>query len=54
MKIQKTILVMDWLDAYAGSEQVVKYLHQKYKFDKVYALTNVMPPENIKKIFRNE
>jgi glycosyltransferase involved in cell wall biosynthesis len=54
MKIQKTILVMDWLDAYAGSEQVVKYLHQKYKFDKVYALTNVMSPENIKKIFGNE
>ena len=51
MKFSKIILVMDWLDAYAGSEQVVKYLHQKYKFDKVYALTNIMPQENIEKIF---
>lgn len=51
MKLDKTILVMDWLDAYAGSEQVVKYLHQVYKFDKLYLLTNIMPPKNIKKIF---
>ena len=51
MKKKKTILVMDWLDAYAGSEQVVRYLHQIYEFDKVYTLINVMPPENIKKIF---
>lgn len=51
MKKEKTILVMDWLDAYAGSEQVVKYLHQLYKFDKVYTLTNIMPSEHIYKIF---
>ena len=51
MKLDKTILVMDWLDAYAGSEQVVKYLHQVYKFDKLYVLTNIMPSEKIKKIF---
>jgi len=48
---EKTILVMDWLDTYAGSELVVKYLNQVYNFDKVYTLTNVMPSENIKKIF---
>lgn len=54
MKIKKTILVMDWLDAYAGSEQVAKYLHQQFNFDKVYALTNVMPEENLKKIFGDE
>ena len=47
---EKTILVMDWLDTYAGSELVVKYLNQVYNFDKVYTLTNVMPSENIKKI----
>ena len=51
MKLDKTILVMDWLDAYAGSEQVVKYLHQVYKFDKLYVLTNIMPSEKIKKNF---
>lgn len=50
-KIKTHILVMDWLDAYAGSEQVAKYLHQQFNFDKVYALTNVMPKENLKKIF---
>ncbi|QXP63427.1 MULTISPECIES: glycosyltransferase [unclassified Polaribacter] len=54
MKIEKKILVMDWLDAYAGSEQVVKYLHQKYNFDKVYVLINIMPKENLKKIFGNK
>ena len=51
MKLDKTILVMDWLDAFAGSELVVKYLHQLYNFEKVYVLTNVMPVENLKKIF---
>ena len=45
---------MDWLDAYAGSEQVVKYLHQMYKFDKVYTLINIMPKNNIQKIFGEE
>lgn len=53
MEVKKRILVMDWLDAYAGSEQVVKYLHQKYTFDKVYVLINIMPEENIRKIFGN-
>jgi glycosyltransferase involved in cell wall biosynthesis len=51
MKLDKTILVIDWLDAFAGSELVVKYLHQLYNFEKVYVLTNVMPVENLKKIF---
>lgn len=51
MKLDKTILVMDWLDAFAGSELVVKYLHQLYNFEKVYVLTNRMPEENLKKIF---
>jgi glycosyltransferase involved in cell wall biosynthesis len=51
MKLNKTILVMDWLDVVAGSELVVKYLHQLYKFEKVYVLTNIMPEENLKKIF---
>ena len=50
-KKQPVILVMDWLDAYAGSEQVVKYLHEVYQFDKVYALTHIMPVKNLKRIF---
>lgn len=53
MNNRKVILVMDWLDAYAGSEQVVRYLHQFYKFDKVYTLTNQMPKINIQRIFGN-
>mgnify|MGYP005988837935 CR=1 FL=1 len=51
MKKRKVILVMDWLDAYAGSEQIVKYLHQVYSFDKVYTLINIMPKENFERIF---
>lgn len=50
-KKQPVILVMDWLDAYAGSEQVVKYLHEVYQFDKVYALTHIMPAKNLARIF---
>ena len=42
---------MDWLDDYAGSEQIAKYLHQVYKFDKVYTLVNVMKREHLKRIF---
>lgn len=51
MKYQKKILVMDWLDDYAGSEQIAKYLHQVYNFDKVYTLVNVMATEHLKRIF---
>lgn len=42
---------MDWLDAFAGSEQLVIYLHQVYNFDKLYTLINVMPEENLKRMF---
>ncbi len=49
----RAILVMDWLDTYAGSEQVVRYLHQIYNFEKVYTLINIMSKENIEKIFGN-
>ena len=51
MKYQKKILVMDWLDDYAGSEQIAKYLHQVYNFDKVYTLVNVMASDHLKRIF---
>jgi glycosyltransferase involved in cell wall biosynthesis len=51
MKKRKIILVMDWLDDYAGSEQVVKYLHEEYCFDKVYTLINIMPRDNFERIF---
>lgn len=44
---------MDWLDDYAGSEQVVKYLHEEYHFNKVYALINIMPKKNFERIFGN-
>ena len=51
MKKRKTVLVMDWLDDYAGSEQVVKYLHEEFTFDKVYTLINIMPKKNFERIF---
>lgn len=52
MKKRKTILVMDWLDAYAGSEQVAKYLHEVYRFDKIYTLINIMPQKHFDRIFK--
>lgn len=42
---------MDWLDDYAGSEQVVRYLHQVYGFEKVYTLVDVMSQAHKEKIF---
>jgi glycosyltransferase involved in cell wall biosynthesis len=51
MKKRKAILVMDWLDDYAGSEQVVKYLHEEYNFEKLYTLINIMPTDNFERIF---
>ena len=54
MKKKKAILVIDWLDAYGGSEKVAKYLHQIYDFKKVYTLVNVMSEDNLKKIFPNQ
>jgi glycosyltransferase involved in cell wall biosynthesis len=51
MKKKTAILVMDWLDDYAGSEQVVKYLHEEYNFDKVYTLIHIMPKNNFERIF---
>ena len=50
-KKQPIILVIDWLDTYGGAEQVARYLHQVYTFDKVYTLTNTMPKKNIERIF---
>ena len=54
MKKKKTILVIDWLDVYGGAERVAKYLHQEFKFDKVYTLVNVMSKENLNKIFEEK
>lgn len=47
-------MVIDWLDVYGGSEKVAKYLHQEFKFDKVYALVNIMSKENLIRIFNKE
>ncbi|PQJ77192.1 glycosyltransferase [Polaribacter glomeratus] len=54
MKNRKTILVIDWLDVYGGAEKVAKYLHEEFKFDKVYTLVNIMSEDNLKRIFGNE
>jgi glycosyltransferase involved in cell wall biosynthesis len=54
MKKDKTILVIDWLDVYGGAEKVAKYLHEEFKFDKVYTLVNIMTPENLLNVFGEE
>lgn len=51
MSKNNVILVMDWLDEYAGSEQIAKYLNEQYTFSKVYCLINIMPESSLKKIF---
>lgn len=50
----KRILVVDWLDKYGGAERVISKIYQTFRFDKVYALVNVMAKEDIRKTFLNQ
>ena len=54
MNKRKVILVMDWLDVFAGSEQIARYLHEIYDFDKVYTLVNIMPAKSLERIFSSK
>ena len=47
----KKILVVDWLDKYAGSERVINSLHKIFKFDECYTLVNIMCKEDLDKTF---
>lgn len=46
----KKIIVIDWLDKYSGSERVITYLDQIFKFDKMYTLINQMSEEDLNKL----
>jgi len=50
----KKVLVVDWLDKYAGSERVIKSLDNIFKFDKYYSLVNIMSKEDTKKTFNGK
>lgn len=47
----KSLLVVDWLDKYAGSERVISSLHEQFKFQECYTLVNIMDPKDLKKTF---
>lgn len=47
----KKILVVDWLDKYAGSERVINSLHKVLKFDECYTLVNIMSKQDLNKTF---
>ncbi|MDN3708551.1 glycosyltransferase [Myroides ceti] len=46
----KKVLVVDWLDKYGGAERVITALQKAANFDHLYALVNVMQPDDLKKI----
>ncbi len=46
-------LVVDWLDKYGGAERVISSLQNIFEFEDCYTLTNVMKPNDLKKIFPN-
>lgn len=50
----KKILVVDWLDKYAGSERVINSLHKIFKFDECYTLVNIMCKEDLYKTFNGD
>lgn len=49
----KIILIIDWLDKYAGSERVIKSLNYLFHFNECYALVNIMGQNDLKKTFNN-
>lgn len=47
----KKALVVDWYDKYGGAERVVAILNKVYKFDRTYALVNIMSENDLNKIY---
>ncbi len=53
LKELKIELVVDWLDKYAGSERVIKSLHNVFNFRECYTLVNIMENKDLKKTFKD-
>lgn len=49
----KNVLIVDWLDKYAGSERVIKSLHNIFNFTECYTLVNIMIEQDLNKTFEN-
>ena len=47
----KKILIVDWLDKYAGSERVIKSLHNVFDFEECFTLVNIMSANDCNKTF---
>lgn len=50
----KKVLVVDWLDMYGGAERVIKSLCNVFKFDRCYALVDLMNQEDKKRMFSGD
>lgn len=44
-------MVIDWLDKYGGAERVIGKLQHIFNFHEVYTLVNIMPKEDLNKMF---
>lgn len=47
----KKAIVIDWLDKYGGAERVIGAFEKIFSFDITYTLANIMPGEELKKIY---
>lgn len=49
----KNVLIVDWLDKFAGSERVIRTMHNIFNFMECYTLVNIMESNDLKKTFEN-
>ncbi len=47
----KKAIVIDWLDKYGGAERVIGVFERIFSFDVTYTLANIMPKEELEKIY---
>lgn len=47
----KKAIVIDWLDKYGGAERVIGAFEKIFSFDITYTLANIMPDDELKKIY---
>ncbi len=50
----KKVIIVDWLDKYAGSERVIKSLDSVFDFDECYALINIMKETDLDILFNKK
>jgi len=50
----KKVIVVDWLDAYGGTERIIRLIDQVFDFDACYTLVDVMSEKDREKIFNGK